>query len=100
MLLLLPVDSKNKDKARLTKVFEAKTWAQVDVKEGCINKVEFCDTFDGFEQISEAVILENDGENPMMFMDYNMMPLVAHTQRTIEDIVEAYLFRELHDLAY
>jgi hypothetical protein len=28
-----------------------------------------------------------------------MMVLVAHTQRTIDDIVEAYLFRELHDLA-
>jgi len=29
-----------------------------------------------------------------------MMVLVAHTQRSIEDIVEAYLFKELHDLAY
>jgi hypothetical protein len=28
-----------------------------------------------------------------------MMVLVAHTQRTIDDIVEGYLFRELHDLS-
>lgn len=62
--------------------------------------MKFSDTFDGFDDLSEAVVLENDGENPMMFMDYNMMPLVAHTQRTIDDIVEAFLFRELHDLAY
>jgi len=26
--------------------------------------------------------------------------LVAHTQKTIDEIVEAFLFRELHDLAY
>jgi hypothetical protein len=35
----------------------------------------------------------------MEFIDNQMMVLVAHTQRTIDDIVEAYLFRELHDLA-
>lgn len=100
MLLLLPVDSTNQEEAKLTKVFEAKSWAQIDVEEGIIKSVKFNDTFDGFDDISEAVVLENDGENPMMFMDYNMMPLVAHTQRTIDDIVEAFLFRELHDLAY
>jgi hypothetical protein len=100
MLLLLPVDSTNQEEAKLTKVFEANSWAQIDVEEGIIKSVTFNDTFDGFEDISEAVVLENDAENPMMFMDYNMMPLVAHTQRTIDDIVEAYLFRELHDLAY
>lgn len=100
MLLLMPVDIANKDEARLAKVFEAKTWAQVDVEDGKVQSVKFSDTFDGFDDISEAVVLENDGENPMMFMDYNMMPLVAHTQRSIDDIVEAYLFRELHDLAY
>ena len=100
MLLLLPVDVKDKDEAKLVKVFEAKAWAQVDVDEGSVKNIEFCDTFDGFDQISEAVILENDAENPMMFMDYNMMPLVAYTQRSIDDIVEAYLFRELHDLPY
>jgi len=29
-----------------------------------------------------------------------MMVLVAHTQRSIDDIVEAFLFRELNELAY
>ncbi len=100
MLLLLPVDSTNQDEAKLAKVFEAKSWAQVDVDEGKVQSVKFSDTFDGFDDISEAVVLENDFENPMMFLDYNMMPLVAHTQRSIDDIVEAFLFRELHDLAY
>jgi hypothetical protein len=36
----------------------------------------------------------------MQFLEMSMMPLVAHTQRSIDEIVEAYLFRELHDLAY
>ena len=45
-------------------------------------------------------VFVDDFENPMPFMEYNMMPLVAHTQRSIDEIVEAYLFRELHDMAY
>jgi len=100
MYLLLPMDSTNEEEAKLAKVFEAKTWAQVNVEDGKIQSIKYNDAFDGFDEISEAVVLENDFENPMMFMDYNMMPLVAHTQRSIDDIVEAYLFRELHDLAY
>jgi predicted Fe-Mo cluster-binding NifX family protein len=100
MLLLLPMDKADKEEGKLAKVFEASTWAQVDVEDGRVQSVKFSDTFDGFDEMSEAVVLENDFENPMMFLDYNMMPLVAHTQRNIDDIVEAYLFRELHDLAY
>jgi hypothetical protein len=36
----------------------------------------------------------------MDFINMSMIVLVAHTQKTIDEIVEAFLFRELHDLAY
>lgn len=99
MYILLPMDSDDVQEAQLTKVFDAKMWAQVCVEEGRVVEINHCNLFDGFDNHSEAVVLINDGENPMQFIELSMMPLVAHTQRTIDDIVEAYLFRELHDMA-
>ena len=100
MLVLLPMDSIDVQEAKLTKVFEAKTWAQLRIEEGELVEVLHNDKFDGFENWSEAAVVESDSEPVMDFMNMSMIVLVAHTQRTIDDIVEAYLFRELHDLAY
>ena len=100
MLVLLPMDSTDVQEAKLTKVFEAKTWAQLRIEEGELVEVLHNDKFDGFENWSEAAVVCDNSEPVMDFMNMSMIVLVAHTQRTIDDIVEAYLFRELHDLGY
>ena len=94
------MDSDDVQEAKLTKVYDAKVWAQLHIEEGEVVEVVHSETFDGFDNWSEAVVFVDDSENPMPFMELSMMPLVAHTQRSIDEIVEAYLFRELHDLAY
>ncbi|QOP42103.1 hypothetical protein [Sulfurimonas marina] len=99
MYVLVPMDSEDVQEASLVKVADAKVWAQILIEEGEVVEILHADEFDKFENLSEAVVLINDFENPMPFLEYNMMPLVAHTQRSIDDIVEAYLFRELHDMA-
>ena len=99
MYIIVPMDSDEVQEAKLVSVNDAKVWAQILIEEGEVVEINHAETFDGFENISEAVVLINDFENPMPFLEYNMMPLVAHTQRTIDEIVEAFLFRELHDMA-
>jgi len=100
MYILLPMDSEEVQEAKLTKVLEAKIWAQLLVEEGQVVEILHGETYDGFENFSEAVVLIDESENPMPFIELSMMPLIAPVQRTIDDIVEAYLFRELHDFAY
>lgn len=100
MYILIPMDSEDVQEAQLTKVSDAKVWAQVLIEEGEVVEILHHENYNGFEQWAEAVVLIADFENTMPFMEMNMMPLVAHTQRSIDDIVEAYLFRELHDFAY
>jgi len=92
--------SQEVNEANITSVLEAKTWAQLRVEEGELVEVLHNERFDGFEEWSEVVVVNSDGESVMDFINMSMIILVAHTQRTIDDIVEAYLFRELHDLAY
>jgi hypothetical protein len=100
MYIILPMDSQNTDEAKLTKIDDAKIWAQIKVEDGSLQEVHHAKEKDGFENFSQCVVVENDNEYVWPFMELSMMVLVAHTQRSIEDIVEAYLFKELHDLAY
>jgi len=100
MLVLVPMDSTNVEEAKITKVFEAKTWAQLRIEEGELVEVLYNDKFDAFENWSEVAVVNADTEPVMDFMNMSMVVLVAHNQKTIDEILEAYLFRELHDLAY
>ena len=100
MYVLIPMDSVNVQEAKLVRALEAKTWAQLLIEEGEVVEILHSDTYDSFENFSEAVVLLDETENPMPFMELSMMPLIAPMQRTIDDIVEAYLFRELHDFPY
>ena len=100
MLVVIPMDSEDVQEAQITSVAQAKTWAQLRIEEGELVEVLHSQSYDGFENWSEAVVVNSDGESVMEFINMSMIVLVAYTQKSIDDIVEAYLFRELHDLAY
>ena len=100
MLVLVPMDSSDVQEAKITKVFNVKIWAQLRIEEGELVEIIHNEKFDAFENWSEAIVVNSDAEPVMDFMNMSMIVLVAHTQTTVDEIVEAYLFRELHDLAY
>jgi hypothetical protein len=100
MYILLPMDSEEVQEAKMTKLEDVKVWAQLLIEHGELVEVNHAAEKDGFEQLNECVVVVNDNEYVWPFMEVNMMVLVAHTQRTIDDVLEAYLFKELHDLAY
>ena len=94
------MDTKDVDKASLVKLEDVKVWTQLLIKEGKILNIAHSSEKDSFENFSECVVVVNDNEYVWPFMELSMMVLVAHTQRSVDDIVEAYLFKELQDLAY
>jgi len=100
MRLLLPMDSRDQEEAKLTKLDDVKVWCQLNIEDGEVKETLFADSKDAFDQYSECVVVVNDNEYVWPFMELSMLVLVAHTQRYIEDIVEAYIFKELHELAY
>ncbi len=99
MLLLLPMNGEDTQESELTGILTATHWATVEVEEGKVVEINFYTDRTQIDGWLDAVIVTNNYEPVMEFIDKQMMVLVAHTQRTIDDIVEAYLFRELHDLS-
>ncbi len=100
MYILIPMDSCDKDEASIVKINDAKNWAQILLEEGEVVEVAFNEDKDGFENFSEVLIVMDDNEYVWPFIELNMMVLVAHSQRSIDEIMEAFLFRELNELAY
>lgn len=100
MYILIPMDSEDAQKASITKLGDVKVWAQVLVQEGKAAQIKFSPGWSTFEDRSEAAVVMDDKEYVWPFMEQNMMVLVAHTQRSIDDILEAFIFRELNELAY
>lgn len=94
------MDSEDAQEASITKVNDVKIWAQVLVEEGKVAQIKHNADWSAFEDRSEAAVVMDDNEYVWPFMEQNMMVLVAHTQRSIDDIVEAFIFRELNELAY
>ncbi len=100
MHILLPMDSENVQEAELTKIEDAKVWAQLHIENGELVEVQHATQWENFEWPSGCIVVADSGEYVWPFMELNMLVLVAPFQRTIDDIVEAYLFKELHELEY
>lgn len=98
MIVLIPVNSKDRHQCVITSMEENKAWALVTLEEGKISKVEF---YDRREDIQccwiDAVVVINELEYVWPFMDEGITPLIAHTQKSIDEIIEAFLFKDLHD---
>ncbi len=99
MKILLPMDSDDTQEGQLVSINDAKTWALVDLEAGQVVEINYFDTKEDVNDWVDAVVVIGDFEPVMEFIEQQTMVLVAHTQRDIDDIVEAFLFKELHDLA-
>lgn len=99
MNVLLPMDGDNTQEGRLVGIHEMKTWALLAIEEGQVMETTYYDTREAITEWVEAVVVINDFEPVMPFIEEQVMVLVAHTQRSIDDIVEAFLFKELNELA-
>ncbi len=99
MNILLPMDSDETQEGRLVSIFEMKKWALIVVEKGQVVEIKYYDTREAVKEWVEAVVVINDFEPVMSFIEEQVMVLVAHTQRSIDDIVEAFLFKELNELA-
>jgi len=101
MKLLLPMDKEDTQEGELVPMSEAAVWAVIDIEEGQVVEVTFHREKEAaMEAWPDAVVVTGDYEPVMEFIEQQMMVLVARFQRSIDDIVEAFLFKELHELAF
>ena len=98
MLILIPVEGTDEKKSRITTLANRKKWALIDFDRGEIQSVTFHDdrTETGHDFV-DFVILENKFENYLDLMEEGIMVLVRRKEETIEDLIEAFKFKELDE---
>ena len=101
MLILVPVDDVNGMQAKISTLAEMKQWALIDFDEGVSRSVRFFDdrTATG-EGWIDFVILKSTFENYMPFMEEGMMVLAVREEETLEEIIEAFKFKELDEVGF
>ena len=98
MLILLPLDSKEIEEAQLTHLEDVVTWGLVDLQEGRVQKVDFYDDWNSIEEMFECVVVADKGDYVWPFMEQSIPVLEAPIQRSVDDVIEAFLFKELYEV--
>ncbi len=100
MLILMPVDKSDPDRAEIAPQAEAGAWALVEFEDGETGAVEFFEDWEAAyaEAFVDFVILANKFENYLDFMNMGSMVLVPREAKTIDEIMEAFKFKELDEI--
>jgi len=98
MNILIPVDDSDIDEAQITLLDDVKYWLLIEFNEGKMIKSEFYQTKEEVSDWIDIIIVKNQQEYVWPFMEEGIAILVAPMQSYVEDIMEAYLFKELHDM--
>lgn len=98
MNILIPVDDSDIEEAQITIIDDVKYWLLLDVAEGKVVTSEFYQTREEITDWVDVIVVKNQQEHVWPFMEEGISVLVAPLQRSVDDIVEAYLFKELHEI--
>jgi len=97
MFILIPVDAKERD-AHVTMIADAKSWALVEADGGGVVDVTFYDDREAIEEFIEAVVVRDKNDEVAPFFEESIPVLETPAPMDIDDIVEAFMFRELYEV--
>ena len=79
-------------------ISEAKSWALVEADGGGVVDVTFYDNREDIEEFIEAVIVKSKNDDVAPFFEESIPVLETPAPMDIDDIVEAFMFRELYEV--
>ncbi len=98
MILIIPTDCKDYKYAKIVSLAKKENWIVVEMDAGFVKKYNFYEKREDIDDFIDYLIVKNDHEDIEEFLDEGIEVLVAPLQDYIEDVIEAYKFRELHEL--
>ncbi len=98
MVLLIPVDKRDIEDAKIVTFDKRVVWMVVEMSQGFVENHTFVDSKEDITELIDYVVVKNSDEDVEEFLDEGVEVLVAPSQIYAEDVIEAYKFRELHEL--
>jgi predicted Fe-Mo cluster-binding NifX family protein len=100
MLIELPLSSRDLDTAWLTTMDDAKVWALIDFDDGEVKRVEFYDSREDIEEFVDYAIVARQGEPIWPMIEENIFVLVAREGASLDEVIEGFKFKELHEASF
>ena len=98
MTVLIPLNTNHRYDSVITSIDECKTWVFIQLEEGRIVTYDFYKNKDDIKSWIDCIIVINSKEYVWQFIEDGICVLVAPVKKSIDDIIEAFLFKELHDI--
>ena len=100
MLILLPLDAKDAETAKLVPMEEAGAWGLLSFDEGEVKGVRFYESYEEIDDFVDYAIVARQGEPIWPFMEQNIFVLVAREGADIDEVIEGFKFKELHEASF
>ncbi len=94
MKILIPID----DEKNLCTLEKNSSWVVATLDDGRVKNLSFYKTREEASEMIDYIVVISEDEFVSDFFLEGIGILTVSNQRSIEDIVEAYMFRELHEV--
>ncbi len=98
MNILIPVYIKEDNDINIASLNSVQKWVFVSLKDGTTKEIKTFDKKENIKDLIDFVVVKDKDEDIDEFLDEGIDVLVAPFQRSVEEIVEAYMFKELYEI--
>jgi hypothetical protein len=98
MTILMPLSAKEEDEGQLVNLDKVVIWGFFELLEGRVQKIEYFEDRTEYKAMIDVVVVADKNDYIWPFMEESIPVLEAPIQREIDDVIEAFLFKELYEV--
>jgi hypothetical protein len=98
MIILMPLSAKVEEEGVLVNLDKVAIWGFFELSEGKVQKIEYLDDRTKYTEWIDVVVVASKDDYVWPFMEESIPVLEAPVQREIDDVIEAFLFKELYEV--
>ena len=98
MIILMPLSAKVEENGVLVNLDKVVIWGFFDLHEGKVQKIEYLEDRTKYSAWIDVVVVASKDDYVWPFMEESIPVLEAPIQREIDNVIEAFLFKELYEV--
>jgi hypothetical protein len=98
MIILMPLAAKVEESGVLVNLDKVAIWGFFDLADGKVQSIEYLEDRNDYKAMIDVVVVADKNDYIWPFMEESIPVLEAPVQREIDDVIEAFLFKELYEV--
>lgn len=98
MIILMPLSAKVEEGGTLINLDRVEIWGFFTLEEGRVTNIDYLEDRNTFDGWIDVVVVASKNDYVWPFIEDSIPVLEAPVQREVDDVIEAFLFKELHEV--